>query len=191
MGSISATVTRRPDCTATHLLITRAHVARWGFTVFQFLPYSWQGTSYFMILKLGGTLSGLPGTDPPPTPSAVAPLWSAYVIASDAHFLSWFTDAKTTTKWKKLATWWPWALSPQTYWRLRIDSVNPCNKAPLCLRQPITELYRSWSQTRGPPPYLAFKNALLKFKELMLSNCGVGEDSWESLGLQGDPTSPS
>ena len=21
--------------------------------------------------------------------------------------------------------------------------------------------------------------------------CGVGEDSWESLGLQGDPTSPS
>ena len=27
--------------------------------------------------------------------------------------------------------------------------------------------------------------------ELMLLNCGVGEDSWESLGLQGDPTSPS
>ena len=23
----------------------------------------------------------------------------------------------------------------------------------------------------------------------MLLNCGVGEDSWESLGLQGDPTS--
>ena len=28
-------------------------------------------------------------------------------------------------------------------------------------------------------------------KELMLLNCDVGEDSWESLGLQGDPTSPS
>ena len=27
--------------------------------------------------------------------------------------------------------------------------------------------------------------------ELMLLNCGVGEDSWESLGLQGDPTSTS
>ena len=26
--------------------------------------------------------------------------------------------------------------------------------------------------------------------KLMLSNCGVGEDSWECLGLQGDPTSP-
>ena len=25
----------------------------------------------------------------------------------------------------------------------------------------------------------------------MLLNCVVGEDSWESLGLQGDPTSPS
>ena len=28
-------------------------------------------------------------------------------------------------------------------------------------------------------------------KELMLLNDGVGQDSWESLGLQGDPTSPS
>ena len=28
-------------------------------------------------------------------------------------------------------------------------------------------------------------------QELMLLNCGVGKDSWESLGLQGDPTSPS
>ena len=27
-------------------------------------------------------------------------------------------------------------------------------------------------------------------KALMLFNCGIGEDSWESLGLQGDPTSP-
>jgi len=31
----------------------------------------------------------------------------------------------------------------------------------------------------------------LSAKELMLLNCGVGEDSRESLGLQGDPTSPS
>ena len=27
-------------------------------------------------------------------------------------------------------------------------------------------------------------------RKLMLLNCGVREDSWESLGLQGDPTSP-
>ena len=30
----------------------------------------------------------------------------------------------------------------------------------------------------------------LSTEELMLLNCGVGEDSWDSLGLQGDPTSP-
>ena len=30
----------------------------------------------------------------------------------------------------------------------------------------------------------------LSNEELMLLNCGVGEDSWESLGLQGDPPSP-
>ena len=30
----------------------------------------------------------------------------------------------------------------------------------------------------------------LSAEEMMLLNCGVGEDSWESLGLQGDPTSP-
>ena len=31
----------------------------------------------------------------------------------------------------------------------------------------------------------------LSTEKLMLLNCGVGEDSWESLGQQGDTTSPS
>ena len=31
----------------------------------------------------------------------------------------------------------------------------------------------------------------LSAEELMFLNCGVGRDSWESLGLPGDPTSPS
>jgi len=31
----------------------------------------------------------------------------------------------------------------------------------------------------------------LRTGELMLLNCGVGQDSRESLGLQGDQTSPS
>ena len=30
----------------------------------------------------------------------------------------------------------------------------------------------------------------LSTEELMPLNCGAGEDSWESLGLQGDPSSP-
>ena len=34
-------------------------------------------------------------------------------------------------------------------------------------------------------------NRELSAEELILLNCGVGKDSWESLGLQGDPTSPS
>ena len=33
--------------------------------------------------------------------------------------------------------------------------------------------------------------AKVSTKELMLLSCDVGEDSWESFGLQGDPTSPS
>ena len=32
---------------------------------------------------------------------------------------------------------------------------------------------------------------LLSMEELMFLSLGAGEDSWESLGLQGDPTSPS
>ena len=31
----------------------------------------------------------------------------------------------------------------------------------------------------------------LRTEELMLLNCGVAEDAWDSLGLQGDPTSSS
>ena len=33
---------------------------------------------------------------------------------------------------------------------------------------------------------LCFTDRRLNTEELMLLNCGVGEDSWESLGLQGD-----
>ena len=43
---------------------------------------------------------------------------------------------------------------------------------------------KKWAKTN-----LSFSDAFAE--ELMLLNCGVGEDSWESLGLQGDPTSPS
>ena len=42
-----------------------------------------------------------------------------------------------------------------------------------------------------PPPKKKKKERKLRAEELMLLNCGVGEDSREALGLQGDPTSPS
>ena len=35
------------------------------------------------------------------------------------------------------------------------------------------------------------ESQIVSIMQQMLLNCGVGEDSWESLGLQGDPTSPS
>ena len=42
----------------------------------------------------------------------------------------------------------------------------------------------SWSRSAGRAIYL-----LGALEDLL--DCGVGEDAWESLGLQGDPTSPS
>ena len=40
-------------------------------------------------------------------------------------------------------------------------------------------------------PVVVYEYRKLSAKELMLLNCGVGEDSCESLALQGDPTSSS
>ena len=50
-----------------------------------------------------------------------------------------------------------------------------------------------------PPVFLIIQSTLIRCmyswniyeKLMMLLNCDVGEGSWESLGLQGDPTSPS
>ena len=36
-----------------------------------------------------------------------------------------------------------------------------------------------------------YESWTMSAEELVLLNCGVGEDSWESLGLQENPTSPS
>ena len=49
---------------------------------------------------------------------------------------------------------------------------------------PMSQLFTWGGQSTGVSALASFCT------ELMLLNCGVGEDSWESLGLQGDPTSP-
>ena len=41
--------------------------------------------------------------------------------------------------------------SPQTYWSLRIDNVNPCDTTLLPHHQPIRELYTRWSYTLRLP----------------------------------------
>ena len=57
--------------------------------------------------------------------------------------------------------------------------------------------YKNASASRGNIPsrkwFMSERGSMRKqgTKELMLLNCGVGEDSWESLGQQGDQTSPS
>ena len=58
------------------------------------------------------------------------------------------------------------------------------HRNPLCLAKamvfPVVMYgYESWTVKKA------------EHVELMLLNCGVGEDCCESLGLQGDPTSPS
>ena len=56
-----------------------------------------------------------------------------------------------------------------------------------------------WTTSEVPTTAVILISCAIKFpsfsltlstEELMLLNCGVGKDSFESLGLQGDPTSP-
>ena len=80
---------------------------------------------------------------------------------SDEHFLSCFSDNKTTTKWKKLATWWSWTHSSQTFWSLRIDNITLCDSTQLPHHQPencAQADHKPWD----PLHHLAFKNVLLK-----------------------------
>ena len=52
-----------------------------------------------------------------------------------------------------------------------------------------------WPTCYSPHPLMSWESSwaplALVLLPLMLLNCGVGEDSWESLGLQEDPTRPS
>ena len=54
----------------------------------------------------------------------------------------------------------------------------------------LDSIFQSRDITLPTKVHLVKAMVLLSTEELMLLNCGVGEDSWESLGLQGDPTSP-
>ena len=66
------------------------------------------------VCQWSRTLGGLPGTDPIPMSSVVAPLWSTWITVSDALSLSYFTNAKTTAKWTTLLVDEHEALDPQT-----------------------------------------------------------------------------
>ena len=74
-----------------------------------------------------------------------------------------------------------------------IESVMPSSHLipyhPLILLPPIPASIRVFSNESTL--CMRWPEYLLSAGELMLLNCGVGEDSWESLGLQGDPTRTS
>ena len=57
-----------------------------------------------------------------------------------------------------IATWWPWAHSPQACWSPRIDNDNPCDSTLLSHHQPVRDC--AWPGT--PNPSLTFQNAFLK-----------------------------
>ena len=65
------------------------------------------------------------------------------------------------------------------------------SKAEILLCQPRSVLSRLWFFQWSCMDVRVGLWRRLSTKELMLLNCGVGEDSWEFLGLQGNPTSPS
>ena len=62
--------------------------------------------------------------------------------------------------------------------------IQECSQ-PLTLNSP-----KAWKNDPNGI-HLFYSIRRLSAEKLMLSDRGAGEDSWESLGLQGDPTSPS
>ena len=62
-----------------------------------------------------------------------------------------------------------------------VDSILKKKETLLCQKGPSSQSYGFSSRN------VWMWELMLTAEELMLLNCGVGEDSWESLGLQGDP----
>ena len=93
--------------------------------------------------------------------------------------------------WMASLTWWTlvWANAKRWWWPGKpgmLQSMGSQRVRHKWVTELITESLFQWS-------CMDVRVGLwrkLSTKELMLLNCGVGEDSWESLGLQGDPTSP-
>ena len=81
---------------------------------------------------------------------------SSQIIVSHACFLS-FSDGKTPLQMEEIN--YLMIMSPQTYRRLRMDNVNPCDTAP-SINQRI--MHKLITHPETPFPHLAFKNALLK-----------------------------
>jgi len=89
-------------------------------------------------------------------------------------------------------------------WRKQRNSSKTSTSALLTTWKPLTVAFHcgdhskhrvySWSYGFSSSHVQMWEKigpSRLSTEELMLSNCGAGEDAWESLGLQGDQTSQS
>ena len=113
--------------------------------------------------------------------------------------ISAFPDMKRCKHWdlyflglQTHCRWWlqPWYQKTLATWKKSYDQPSQHIKK---LRQNFANKGLS-SQSDGVSSshvWMWVMYGKLSAEELMLLNCGVGEDSWESFGLQGDPTSPS
>ena len=75
----------------------------------------------------------------------------------------------------------PLLLLPSVFPSIRVFS----NESALHIKWP-----KYWSFSFNISPSNALQRKL-SAEELVFLNCGIGKDSWDSLRLQGDPTSPS
>ena len=123
-------------------------------------------------------------------------------IMASGPITSWQTDAETMKR-----------VTDFVFWGSKITVDGDCSHE---IKKTLVRRKKSYDQSRQhikkQRPYFASKclssqsngfssshiwmweldyKASLSTEELLRLNCGVEEDSWKSLGLQGDPTSPS
>ena len=119
------------------------------------------------------------------------------IMASKQHFMRkrWGNSGNSVRLYfgglQNHCRWWlqPWNEKTLTSWKKSYDQPRQHKKSrdtTLLTKVHLVKAmvflvvmyrYESWTVKKGT-------------KKLMHLNCGVGEDSWESLGLQGDPTCP-
>ena len=134
------------------------------------------------------------------------PPWSAACQASVLHYLPEF--AQTHVHWVVDAIQSSHPLLSPFPPALNLSSIRVfSNESALCIRWPkywsfsFNVSQRHYFTDKGPSSQsYGFSSSHVWMweldhkeswaEELMLLNYSVGEDSWESLGLQGDPTSP-
>ena len=111
-------------------------------------------------------------------PGGLQSMGSLRVRRDWATSLSLSTFMHWRRKWQPTPMFLPGESQGQRSWQ---EAVYVVAQSWTCLKRLSSS---SSSRTGSSSAWIA------SLKELMLLNCDVGEDSWESLGLQGDPTSP-